>query len=114
MPPLQAAIQSLSGGNVQRVVCAREMALNPKLLLAFYPTRGMDIHAAEIIRNAIRSCRDEGTAVLLVSEDLEELFAMSDRIVVMYHGHNVGECSPETATIDEVGFLMTGGKRQAA
>lgn len=114
MPPLEAAIQTLSGGNVQRVVCAREMALSPRLLLAFYPTRGMDIHAAEIIRSALRSCRDDGAAILLVSEDLDELFTMSDRIVVMYHGQNVGECLPEQADMDEIGFLMTGGKRQAA
>jgi simple sugar transport system ATP-binding protein len=114
MPRLNVAIEKLSGGNVQRIVCAREMSGRPRLLLAYYPTRGMDINAAEIIRTALLSARDEGAAILVVSEDLEELLGISDRIVVMYHGHNVGECTPDTADIHELGFLMTDGRRQAA
>lgn len=114
MPPLRAALNTLSGGNVQRVICAREMASTPQLLLAFYPTRGLDIRAAEIIRSAIRDCRARGSAVLLVSEDLDELLNVSDRVVVMYHGRIVGECHPATADVHEIGFLMTDGKRQAA
>jgi simple sugar transport system ATP-binding protein len=114
MPPLRAILSTLSGGNVQRVICAREMASSPQVLLAFYPTRGLDIRAAEIIRDAIRDCRSRGSAVLLVSEDLDELLKMSDRVVVMYHGRLVGECHPATADVHEIGFLMTDGKRQAA
>jgi general nucleoside transport system ATP-binding protein len=109
---LHVLIEQLSGGNVQRIVCAREMSMRPKLLLAYYPTRGMDINAAEIIRTALLSARDEGAAILVVSEDLDELVGISDRIVVMYHGQNVGECTPEQADIHEIGFLMTDGKRR--
>jgi general nucleoside transport system ATP-binding protein len=114
MPRLHVLIEKLSGGNVQRIVCAREMSMRPKLLLAYYPTRGMDINAAEIIRTALLAARDEGAAILVVSEDLDELVGISDRIVVMFHGQNVGECTPEAADIHEIGFLMTDGKRKAA
>lgn len=114
MPRLNVAIQHLSGGNVQRIVCARELAARGKVLLAYYPTRGMDINAAETIRTALLAARNEGAGILVVSEDLDELVAISDRIVVMYHGRNVGECTPDTADIHEIGFLMTDGKRQAA
>lgn len=114
MPRLHVPIEKLSGGNVQRIVCARELSARPRLLLAYYPTRGMDIHAAGIIRAALLAARDEGAAIVLVSEDLDELVAMSDRIVVMYHGRNVGECAPDQADIQEIGFLMTDGQRQVA
>ena len=114
MPRLHVLIEKLSGGNVQRIVCAREMSMRPKLLLAYYPTRGMDINAAEIIRTALLAARDDGAAILVVSEDLDELVGISDRIVVMFHGQNVGECTPEQADIHEIGFLMTDGKRKAA
>ncbi len=114
MPRLNVPIQALSGGNVQRIVCARELSGRPHLLLAYYPTRGMDIHAAQIIRTALLAARDDGAAILVVSEELDELVAISDRIVVMYHGQNVGECTPEQADIHEIGFLMTGSRQQAA
>ncbi len=114
MPRLNVLIEQLSGGNVQRIVCAREMSGRPKLLLAYYPTRGMDISAAEIVRTALLAARDAGAAILVVSEDLDELVAISDRIVVMFHGQNVGECTPETADINEIGFQMTDGRRKAA
>jgi general nucleoside transport system ATP-binding protein len=110
MPRLNVAIQALSGGNVQRIVFAREMAANAKLLLAYYPTRGTDINAAEIIRTILLNYRDAGGTILLVSEDLTELLSISDRIVVMYHGQNVGECKPDNADINEIGHLMTDGK----
>ena len=114
MPRLHVLIEQLSGGNVQRIVCAREMSARPKLLLAYYPTRGRDINAAEIIRTALLLARDEGAAILVVSEDLDELVAISDRILVMYQGQIAGMCAPEEADITEIGFLMTGGKRWAA
>lgn len=114
LPRLNVAIEKLSGGNVQRVVCARELSGAPRLLLAYYPTRGMDIGAAETIRHALVAARDEGAAILLVSEDLDELVQISDRIVVMYHGRNVGECLPAEVDLHEIGFLMTDGRRRAA
>jgi simple sugar transport system ATP-binding protein len=114
MPRLNVAIERLSGGNVQRIVCARELSGRPQVLLAYYPTRGMDIGAAELVRAALRSAREEGCAILVVSEDLDELLGLSDRVVVMYHGQVVGETTPAAADIHEIGFLMTGGQRQAA
>jgi simple sugar transport system ATP-binding protein len=112
MPRFGVAIEALSGGNVQRVVFARELSSKPKVILAYYPSRGLDIGATETIRKALLACRDEGAAILLVSEDLEELFALSDRIMVMYHGQNAGECRPEDGIEgSQVGFLMTDGKR---
>ena len=110
MPRLNVAIEALSGGNVQRIVFAREMAAKAKLLLAYYPTRGTDINAAQIIRTILLSYRNEGGTILLISEDLDELLSISDRVIVMYHGRNVGECSPENADINEIGHLMTDGK----
>ena len=111
LPRFQVAIQALSGGNVQRVVFARELASKPKLILAFYPSRGLDIGATNTVRRVLLACREEGAAILLISEDLDELFAMSDRVMVMYHGHNVGEVRPEDGIEgSQVGFLMTDGK----
>ena len=110
MPRLNVAIEALSGGNVQRIVFARELSSPTRLLLAYYPTRGLDIHAAEIVRLALLDYRDQGAAILLISEDLDELFAISDRIMVMYHGRNVGERAPDDADRQQIGYLMTDGK----
>ena len=108
MPALEAAIGSLSGGNVQRVVFAREVARQPKLLLSYYPTRGMDVPSARAARELLRTLRTAGTAILLVSEDLDELFALSDRLVVMHRGRIVGTFRPEETNTHSIGFLMTG------
>ncbi len=113
MPRLNVQIRALSGGNVQRIVFARELAAKSKLLLAYYPTRGTDINAAEIIRTVLLHYRNLGGAILLISEDLDELFKIADRMVVMYHGRNVGERDPKTADINEIGYLMTDGKYSA-
>ena len=109
----QARVSQLSGGNVQRVLLARELTRRPKLLLACYPTRGLDVLTAESARSLLVDCRDEGRAVVLISEDLDELFALCDRIVVMFQGRIVGEFQPDNAasdeaTIEEIGLLMTG------
>jgi simple sugar transport system ATP-binding protein len=113
MPRLNVPIRALSGGNVQRIVFARELAARSKLLLAYYPTRGTDINAAEIIRTVLLHYRNLGGSILLISEDLDELFMIADRMVVMYHGKNVGERDPKTADINEIGYLMTDGKFSA-
>lgn len=110
MPRLNVPIEALSGGNIQRIVFARELSTPTKLLLAYYPTRGLDIHAAEIVRLALLDYRDQGAAILLISEDLDELFAISDRIMVMFHGQNVGECLPNPDDRQKIGYLMTDGK----
>ena len=108
LAPLDTRVEHLSGGNIQRVVLARELAMSPKVLMAYYPTRGLDVLTAETTRGLLMECRDNGGAIVLVSEDLEELFALSDRLVVMYQGNIVGEFQPESASLHEIGLLMTG------
>jgi simple sugar transport system ATP-binding protein len=108
IPPMEVPIATLSGGNVQRVVFAREIARRPKLLVSYYPTRGLDVASQNAARDLLRSHRDAGAAILLVSEDLDELFALSDRLVVMYRGEIVGTIRPDETTPHAVGMLMTG------
>jgi simple sugar transport system ATP-binding protein len=115
MPALEAAIGTLSGGNIQRVVFAREAARQPKLLLSYYPTRGMDVPSANAARELLRTLRAAGTAILLVSEDLDELLALSDRLVVMHRGRIVGTFrSEEEPSPHSIGLLMTGGEQAMA
>lgn len=101
---------TLSGGNQQKVVIAREMSRSLSLLVVSQPTRGVDVGAQEFIYNRFVSERDNGTAVLLVSSELDEVLALADRIVVMYRGRIVGEVGPD-ATADEVGLMMAGVPR---
>ena len=103
---------ALSGGNIQRVILAREMARNPRLILAFYPTRGLDVQSAISARRILLSSRDAGAGVLLISEDLTELFSLSDRLIVLFHGRIVAGGKPQEITLDEVGYLMTGSKKE--
>jgi simple sugar transport system ATP-binding protein len=107
-PPLGARISGLSGGNVQRVVLARELARRPRLLVGFYPTRGMDVPSASAARDLLRTHRAAGAAILLVSEDLDELFELSDRLIVMHRGKIVGTFRPDETNPHAVGILMTG------
>jgi len=100
----------LSGGNQQKVVLAREIERDPKVLIAAQPTRGLDVGAIEFVHRRLIEERDEGRAILLVSLELEEVLSLSDRILVIYEGEIVGEFPP-TATEEELGFAMTGGKR---
>jgi simple sugar transport system ATP-binding protein len=99
---------NLSGGNQQKVVVAREMDQQPKLLIAAQPTRGVDVGSIEFIHKRLIQARDAGMAVLVISADLEEVLSLSDRIAVIYEGEIVGEMSPETATEERLGLLMTG------
>ncbi|MFN8442374.1 MAG: ABC transporter ATP-binding protein [Caldilineaceae bacterium] len=109
-PGLDRMVETLSGGNLQRVVIARELGRQPRLLLAYYPARGLDISNAEAMRRLLLSYRAQGTAILLISEDMQELFTLSDRLAVLYHGRVVGLCRPEETDVYAVGRLMTGGK----
>lgn len=109
-PNPQLSAKSLSGGNQQKLIIGREFELNPKLLLVSQPTRGVDIGAIEFIHRKLIALRDAGTAVLLVSAELEEVTALADRLLVFYKGKIVGEVDPKTATNEEIGLLMTGGK----
>jgi simple sugar transport system ATP-binding protein len=102
---------SLSGGNQQKVVVAREVSRNPDVLLAAQPTRGLDVGAIEFVHRRLVNERDEGRAILLVSFELDEILSLSDRILVMYEGEIVGEYSPDVSE-EELGIAMTGGGRE--
>ena len=104
--------RSMSGGNQQKAIVAREMDRKHNLLVAVQPTRGLDVGAIEYIHNQIVTSRDNGTAVLLVSLELDEVMSLSDRILVMYEGEIVGELDPKTTTVQELGLYMAGAKRQ--
>jgi general nucleoside transport system ATP-binding protein len=110
LPRLDPPIRALSGGNLQRVVIAREMAKDPRLIVALYPTRGLDVRSALSVRHLLRKARDSGGGVLLISEDLEELSEMSDRLLVMYEGAVVGEFRRGAWGTEMVGHLMTGSR----
>jgi general nucleoside transport system ATP-binding protein len=108
--PLYAPARSLSGGNLQRMVIIRELGLNPGLIVASYMTRGLDVQSTIAARQALLDARQGGAGVLLISEDLEELFTLSDRLIVLYGGQIVGEFLPEETDIYQVGYLMTGSR----
>ena len=102
-------IKSLSGGNIQKLVLARELSRGPGVLIAAQPTRGVDIGATEYIHQRLLEERDHGTAILLISEDLDEIRALSDRILVMYEGQIAGEVENVDVDVEQLGLLMTGG-----
>jgi ABC-type uncharacterized transport system ATPase subunit len=108
-----APIGSLSGGNMQKVVLAREIAAEPRLLVASQPTRGVDIGAAQVLRQRLVALRDQGAAVLLVSSDLDELLELSDRIAVLFQGRIVAHFAAGTVDARELGLYMTGLREQA-
>jgi ABC-type uncharacterized transport system ATPase subunit len=105
--------KSLSGGNLQRLVLARELTGQPKLIVISQPTRGLDVAATEYVRGILVQQRNSGAAVLLIDEDLGELVSVSDRVAVMYKGRIVGLLKPDQIRPDEVGMMMTGVKRMA-
>ena len=106
--------RSMSGGNQQKAIVAREIDKDPELLIAVQPTRGLDVGAIEYIHKQIVAQRDAGKGVLLVSLELDEVMALSDRILVMYEGEIVGELDPKTTTVEELGLYMAGAKREGA
>jgi simple sugar transport system ATP-binding protein len=110
-PSVETSARLLSGGNLQRMILARELSAHPKLLIAMQPTRGLDVGAIEGVQRLLLAQREAGAAILLSSEELEELFALSDRIVVMYEGEIVGEMTEHDT--ETIGLMMTGAKRQA-
>jgi simple sugar transport system ATP-binding protein len=108
-PGPETPARNLSGGNLQKLVLGREFEGEPRVLIASQPTRGLDVGAIETVHGYLRDASAHGVAVLMISEDLDELMALSDRILVMYEGEVAGEVSPETASIEEIGLLMAGG-----
>jgi simple sugar transport system ATP-binding protein len=113
LPP-NAMARSLSGGNLQRMVLLREMAQEPRLIVASYLTRGLDAQSTIAARQALLQARRSGAGILLVSEDLEELFAVSDRIVVLRGGRIVASFKPDETDVFQVGHFMTGAEIQHA
>jgi len=112
-PNVETPVRLLSGGNLQRVILAREISGQPSLMVAVQPTRGLDVGAIEGVHRLLLSQRESGAAILLISEELEELLSLSDRVYVIYEGRIMGEVkigaggsSPEM--IDTVGLMMTG------
>jgi ABC-type uncharacterized transport system ATPase subunit len=102
---------SLSGGNQQKCVIARELSANPRVLVAAQPTRGLDVGAIEFVHRRLVEERDQSRAILLVSLELEEIRSLSDRVLVIYEGEIVAELPPETSE-EDFGVFMTGGGRQ--
>jgi len=103
-----AVTKSLSGGNLQKVMLARELAGRPAMVVAAQPTRGLDVGAMEFIHQRILQERERGAGILLISEDLDEIFNLSDRIVVLYEGQIVGTVRCQDASREQVGLWMSG------
>ena len=109
-PSLDTPIKNLSGGNIQKMILARELSRRPKVLIASQPTRGVDIGASEYIHKILLEQREAGTATLLISEDLDEILALADRIAVIYEGRIVGIVDSKTASVEQLGLMMAGVK----
>lgn len=109
-PSPATPVRLLSGGNLQRCILAREITAGRGLLVAVHPTRGLDVGATEAVRRMLLEQRAQGAAILLISEDLEELLALSDRIVVLYEGQVMGTVSADEANIEAIGLMMAGSR----
>jgi len=109
-PSVDTSVRYLSGGNLQRVILAREISAGPELMIAMQPTRGLDVGAIEEVQHLLLELRQSGAAVLLVSEELDEITALSDRVAVLYEGQIVGEFPGETSDQERerIGLMMTG------
>ena len=113
-PSLDTPIKNLSGGNIQKLIMARELSRKPKILIAAQPTRGVDIGATEYIHKRLLEQRQIGTAILLISEDLDEVQTLSDRIAVMFEGRIMGVVARGQATVEQIGLMMAGVPMQEA
>ncbi len=107
-PSVQTQARKLSGGNLQKLILARELSSTPRMVVAMQPTRGLDVGAIESVQQLLLNQREQGCAILLVSEDLDELLSLSDRIAVMYEGQIVGVLCSEDFDITQIGLMMTG------
>jgi simple sugar transport system ATP-binding protein len=113
VPSVDTPARMLSGGNLQKVILARETSGHPELMIAMHPTRGLDVGATEAVHKILISQRDDGAAILLISEDLDELLSLTDRLAVIYEGQLVGETPTKDAEIHKVGLMMAGTKVEA-
>jgi simple sugar transport system ATP-binding protein len=107
-PSINVQTKNLSGGNIQKLILGREITDNPHLLVASHPTYGLDVGATEYLRNQLLKRRTEGGAVLLVSEDLDEIFELCDRIAVMFQGRFMGILESDDPRIADIGLMMAG------
>jgi simple sugar transport system ATP-binding protein len=107
-------VSTLSGGNLQKLVLARVLSRDPKAIVVSQPTRGLDVGATEYVHGELLAQRGRGAAVLLVSEDLDELLALADRLLVLYEGRIVGELRAEDASPERLGLLMAGLAEEGA
>ena len=114
VPDFGMPVRNLSGGNQQRLVARREMRIASKVLVAAYPSRGLDVGAINTMLRYFVEMRDRGVAVILISEELEELLTLSDRIAVLYEGRVMGDFPAENANLETIGLLMGGRSQQVA
>jgi ABC-type uncharacterized transport system ATPase subunit len=113
VPSLDTPVKNLSGGNIQKLILGREITGEPELLVAAHPTYGLDVGATEYIRRELLERRRQGMAILLVSEDLEEILELSDRIAVIYEGLLMGVLKAGSASLQEIGLMMAGSREEA-
>jgi len=111
-PNLFVKTKTLSGGNLQKCILARILSMNPEFVLAAQPTRGLDVGATEFIHRKLLELRDKGRGVLLISEDLDEILNLSDRILVIYNGEIMGEAKRGELSKEQIGLMMTGSKKE--
>jgi simple sugar transport system ATP-binding protein len=111
-PGPETRVKFLSGGNLQRTILARELTACEAMLVAVHPTRGLDVGATEAVRRLLLEERESGTGVLLISEDLDELLEVADRIAVMFEGRVVGVVPADEADVDSIGLMMAGEQPQ--
>ena len=110
-PTVQTQARKLSGGNLQKLILAREISGKPQLIVAMQPTRGLDVGAIEGIQHLLLEQRQNGAAILLISEELDELLALSDRVAVIFDGEFVGQMDSDQADLNRIGMMMTGSLR---
>jgi len=113
-PSVDTRARLLSGGNLQRLILAREIETEPSLMVAVQPTRGLDVGAIETVHRLLLDRREKGAGILLISEDLDEILGLADRVDVMYEGRIVGSFDADTADVHQIGLLMTGGSSDEA
>ena len=113
-PSLETPVKNLSGGNIQKLVLARELSRKPRVIIAAQPTRGLDIGATEYVHARLLEQRELGTATLLISEDLDEILALSDRILVIFQGKIMGDVPRATATAEMLGLMMAGEEQDVS
>ena len=111
-PSKDTITRTLSGGNLQKLILARELSGKPKLILTLYPTRGLDVGATEFVRGLLLKQREMGAGILLISEDLDEIISLSDRIAVLYDGQIIGIVPAKSADLGEIGLMMGGSLKR--